>query len=148
MPAVTAERRREVEAFLARAGEWAAGRPEIRALAHVGSWARGDARMDSDIDLVLLSDEVDAYISTEAWARELGGDRVTRTLPRGAVTERRFALPSGLEVDVGVGAPAWASVAPMDPGTRQVVGEGMRILHDPEGILALLAETVDAADLN
>ena len=98
--------------------------------------------MDSDIDLVLLTDAVDAYTATESWVRELGGEHVIRTLPRGRVTERRFALPSGLEVDVGVGTTAWASVAPMDSGTRRVVGEGMRILHDPENILDSLARAV------
>lgn len=142
MPAVTAERRREVERFLDRAREWAARRPDIRALCLVGSWARDDAGMDSDIDLVLLTADLGAYTAREAWVRELGGERIIRTRPRGAVTERRFALAGGLEVDVGVGTTAWASLTPMDEGTRQVVREGMRGLHDPDGVLAALVRAI------
>jgi predicted nucleotidyltransferase len=142
MAAITTERRREVERLLTRAREWAARRSDIRALCLVGSWARDDARMDSDVDLVLLTADLGAYTADEAWVRELGGERIIRTRPRGAVTERRFALAGGLEVDVGVGTTAWASLTPMDAGTRHVVGEGMRVLHDPEGILAELVRAV------
>jgi hypothetical protein len=35
-------------------------------------------------------------------------------------------------------APDWASVTPIDPGTRRVAGEGLRVVHDPEGLLGRL----------
>ena len=49
---------------------------------------------------------------------------------------------SGLEVELDVGTPAWASVDPVDPGTRKVVSDGMRVLHDPDGLPAGLVEAV------
>lgn len=131
----------EVEGLLRLAAAWAAGRPDVRALALVGSWARGEARPDSDVDLVLLTDRPARFVGADGWAAELGG-RVVRTAPWGAVTERRVALPSGLEVDVGVAEPGWASADPVDPGTRAVVSDGMRALHDPDGLLATLAAAV------
>ena len=70
---------------------------------------------------------------------ELGSERLVRTLQWGDITERRFALASGLEVEFGIGLPAWAAIDPVDPGTQRVVIEGMRILHDPDGLLAALA---------
>jgi hypothetical protein len=142
MAAITAERRHEVERLLTRAREWAARRSDIRALCLVGSWARDEPRMESDVDLVLLTADTGAYTTRQAWVRELGGERIIRTRARGAVTERRFALSGGLEVDVGVGTTAWASTTPMDAGTRQVVGEGMRVLHDPDDILAALGRAL------
>jgi hypothetical protein len=57
----------------------------------------------------------------------------------GPLTERRLQLEGGLEVEVGLTEPAWAATDPVDPGTRRVVTDGMRILHDPDGRLAALA---------
>lgn len=62
-----------------------------------------------------------------------------RTLEWGVLTERRFALPSGLEVELGIASPAWAAIDPVDTGTRRVVSDGVRILHDPDGLLETLA---------
>ena len=56
----------------------------------------------------------------------------------GPITEQRFATTSGLEVEIDIGCPAWASVMPVDPGTRRVVTDGARILHDPMRMLATL----------
>jgi len=52
------------------------------------------------------------------------------------LTEVRIARPSGLEIELGVTATAWANLNPIDAGTRRVVSDGMRILHDPDAILA------------
>ncbi len=51
---------------------------------------------------------------------------------------RRLIMPSGLEVEVAVGRPSWAATAPVERGTRRVVNDGMRVLHDPQGLLARL----------
>lgn len=58
----------------------------------------------------------------------------------GPLTERRFVLPSGLEVEVGVASPSWVTTDPVDPGTRSVVEGGMSILYDPEGLLVRLVD--------
>jgi hypothetical protein len=84
---------------------------------------------------VLLTEKPSAYIEHDDWLEELGA-RPLRTRSWGAITERRFALPSGLEVDVGVGTPGWAATDPLDPGTRRVVTDGLRVLHDPDRLLA------------
>ena len=56
------------------------------------------------------------------------------------MTERRFALPSGLEVEFGVAPPSWAATDPVDEGTRRVVTDGALVLYDPKGILARLLD--------
>jgi predicted nucleotidyltransferase len=143
---VVGERRTsEVEAVLGRITAWARRRTDVRALALVGSWARGAPTRQSDVDVVLLTDSPARYTQSDAWLAELGDARPVRTLAWGAVTERRFALPGGLEVELGVAAPSWAAVEPLDPGTRRVVSDGMRILHDPDGLLARLAAACDRA---
>lgn len=129
----------EIAGVVDRLARWAAGRPDVVGLLLVGSCARGDARSDSDVDFVVLTDDVDRY-ADDVWTTELGLGAVTRTQSWGPVTERRFVTASGLEVEVNVGSPGWATTHPVDPGTRRVVVDGARILHDPAGLLAALIE--------
>ena len=53
--------------FLAQFIPWAAARPDIQALALAGSHARGAARPDSDVDLILLCDEPTRYVQDTTW---------------------------------------------------------------------------------
>ncbi|WP_244179068.1 nucleotidyltransferase domain-containing protein [Streptomyces rubellomurinus] len=102
----------------------------------VESCARNAARPDSDIDIVLLTTDEPRYLDDAAWAGELGLGELIRTQEWGPITERRYSMASGLEVEVGTGSPTWAKTDPVDPGTRRVVTDGARVLHDPSGILA------------
>ncbi|MEV5600812.1 nucleotidyltransferase domain-containing protein [Streptomyces sp. NPDC052299] len=132
---MNAQRHQEVAALLDRAVEWAGARPDVAGLLLVGSWARDAAREDSDVDLVLLSDDpalYDAESLTDQWA--LGTFVTTRRW--GPITEWRFVRESGLEVELCVGSPDWAGTSPMDPGTRRVVSDGARSLYDPRGLVA------------
>lgn len=135
---ITGERADAVRTLLAALREWARGRADVVAVGVVGSWARGDARMDSDV--VLLTEDQAPYLEDEAWVSEVGGVGPVRTRRWGAATERRFALPSGLEIDLVVAHPSWASADPVDGGTRRVVTDGMSVLYDPEGLLAKLLD--------
>lgn len=141
-------REREVEALLRRAGDWARTRTDVRALGLAGSWARRAARTDSDVDLIVLTDAPDRYARSDAWAGALGGELVA-TEVWGAVTSRRLRLRSGLEVEVAVAHASWAATAPVDRGTRRVVTDGLRVIHDPAGLLAALtAACAQAASLS
>ncbi len=132
-------RRREVAELLERAAAWAAARHDVVALALVGSWARGAADADSDVDLIVLTEDPAAYATRERWIGELApGAHLVRTGDWGPIVERRLLLPSGLEVEVGIGRPSWAGSSPVDPGTRRVVRDGLHALHDPQGLLAAL----------
>jgi hypothetical protein len=121
---------------------WAVDRPELRAVALVGSWARDAPRSDSDVDLLLLTDNPAAYLDEEQWAKALGATALVRTRQWGVVTERRVALASGLEIEFGVTSPAWASTNPLDEGTGQAVSDGLVVLHDPDRLLATLLAAV------
>ena len=135
---VTEERANEVGALIARLDGWARGRPEVVAFGLVGSWARSEAKMDSDLDVVLLAEDRESIVRDDAWVHALGGTGLVRTRGWGPVTERRFVLPSGFEVELGVAPPTWAATDPVEGGTRRVVTDGMSIVYDPEGLLARL----------
>jgi predicted nucleotidyltransferase len=134
------ERIREVNGFIDTLKQWVAERGDVVAVALVGSWARGGARADSDLDVVVLTHNPSAYVERDDWIEGIApGAHILRTGDWGAITERRLRLRSGLEVEVGVGLPSWAETAPVDPGTRAVVREGFRPVFDPHGLLAELA---------
>jgi hypothetical protein len=86
---------------------------------------------------VVITSEPERYLASDTWAPEIGG-RVIATRPWGVVTERHLALKSGIELDVAIADRAWAATDPVDEGTLRVVRNGISILHDPEGVLALL----------
>jgi hypothetical protein len=48
----------------------------------------------------------------------------------------------GLDVEVAIGRPEWAAKDPPDQGSARVVREGMRIIYDPQNLLAEFAEAV------
>jgi uncharacterized protein len=129
----------EVEEVIARITRWAAGREDVVGLVLVGSYARGAARPDSDVDLVLLTGETARY-ADDAWVDELHLGELTRVRSWGPITERRFRTDAGLEVELNIGPRQWANVDPVDPGTRRVVTDGTRILYDPQGVLAALQD--------
>jgi hypothetical protein len=93
------------------------------------------------VDLVVLTTEGARYLEHDDWIAGLGADRLVLTRSWGPLTERRVLMPSGLEVEVGIAAPSWAAVDPVDAGTQQVVTDGVRVLYDPAGLLATLLAT-------
>jgi predicted nucleotidyltransferase len=139
----SAARGAEVEDLLDRVRSWLADRADVVAIGLVGSWARGNPAQRSDVDLVIITRMPTAYTTDEAWIAGLPGARVIRTQRWGpTLTERRLAMPSGLEIEVGITDPRWASTDPVDEGTARVIRDGMRILYDPSRVLAALASAV------
>lgn len=90
--------------------------------------------------MLLLTEKPSLYTEREDWIGQLGGDALVATRAWGTITERRFRLPSGREVELGVGRPSWASVTPVDEGTRRVATDGLLALYDPDGLLEELVE--------
>jgi predicted nucleotidyltransferase len=137
---VSPERRHEVDAFITGVEKWAATRSDLAAVAVVGSWARGAERQDSDLDLVLLTQRPSVYVEGDERIQGLAPTATSlRTGDWGEIVERRLILPSGLEIEVGIGHPSWADSAPVDPGTKAVVRNGLCAVYDPRGLLAELA---------
>jgi hypothetical protein len=132
---VTSDRIAEYRRITRSVAAWAASQQDIAGVAVVGSWARKLARLDSDVDFVVLTDDKELYLSDGSWVpAAVGGPaEFVRTQAWGPLTEWRIALPSGLEVEFGFVPRSWASADPVDAGTARVVGDGCSPLVDPEG---------------
>lgn len=141
---VNAARTREVAAMIAAMRIWATARADIEALALVGSWVGGDARMDSDVDFVVLCADPQFYLDDYWWSEELGPLTFVVTREWGPLTEVRFRRPSGLEIEIGFALPSWASPNPIDDGTRDVVSGGLTTLHDPHLLLHRLMRAISS----
>ena len=128
-------------AFLDRLRTWAEPRDDVRALVVVGSVARGDARPDSDVDVVLLTARPAQYLDGVAWVSEFGATERVELERYGKVTSVRAAYRFGLEVEFGVAGADWAST-PFDPGTEEVARNGIVVLFDRDGHATALAEAV------
>ncbi|MFI7502655.1 nucleotidyltransferase domain-containing protein [Streptomyces sp. NPDC049687] len=135
---VSGGREAEMRGVVDRVTRWAVRRADVVGLLLVGSCARGSARPDSDVDLVLLVEEPDLYTADGGCVRELDLGEVVRVRAWGPVTEVRHVTGSGLEVELGVTSADWARTDPVDAGTCRVVTDGARVLHDPCGVLAAL----------
>jgi uncharacterized protein len=141
---LTTERRSEVAHVLDATEKWVRTRPDILALGLAGSWARDQARMSSDIDFVVLTDDVGPYVADSGWIPAAAGQhgRLVRTRSWGPLTERRIKLGSGLQVEYGFAPVSWALTDPLDEGTAHVVADGFRALYDPRQVLARLMAAV------
>ena len=134
--------REHIRPFLEQLIRWAEAEPRVRAIALVGSHARGTARADSDIDLVILATDPDAFLSDTAWARRFGHpDRMGREDWGGVISVRVFY--DFAEVEFGFARLSWAQTSPIDPGTRDVVMGGLQTLYDPDSVLGDLLTAIE-----
>ena len=114
---------------------WAKPRPDISGILLVGSCARGDFRPDSDVDLVILSENPGRLLDDRSWTGNFGKIQSQGRENWGAVASLRTKYEDGLEFEFGITGLQWAGLDPIDKGTLQVVRNGARIIWDPGGIL-------------
>ncbi len=140
----TASQRHEYDRVVGAAGEWARARADVVGLAVIGSWARGAARVDSDIDILVLTTDPTTYVEGESWISGALGEEapVIATRRWGPLVERRVLLASGTEIEWGFATPHWASTSPLDPGTANVIRDGCIAVHDPDRIFEHLVSQV------
>ncbi len=112
---------------------WAAGRPDVKAVLLVGSHARGCARPDSDVDLVVLADAPQTYLGDPGVAGFLGPAARSRLERWGRATSVRTWLRDGPEVELTFATPDWILERPLDPGTARVLRDGAEVVLDRLG---------------
>lgn len=120
---------------------WAEGHNDIEGLGVVGSYARGEQREESDIDVMVFCANPDNFVSDHAWLGLFGKTKEVAVEDWGGVQTVRAGFESGMEIEFNFGRLAWADV-PVDPGTTEVVTNGFDVLYDPNGRLTNLRNHV------
>jgi predicted nucleotidyltransferase len=92
----------DIRNFLNAFVDWAAVQGDVHAIALVGSYARGAARDDSDIDLVLLTDQPQKYLEELKWIERFGRLEKRQTEDYGKLTSVRVWYRDGVEVEYGI----------------------------------------------
>jgi hypothetical protein len=127
----------KVEKYIEKVRQWACAEDKISALALVGSHARQQARPDSDIDFVIISDDVAQFEKDFSWITRFGPVKSQAKEKWGSVTAIRVFYADGQEIEFGLASKIWVGI-PTDAGTDRVVKDGMVILKDPDKILGKL----------
>jgi predicted nucleotidyltransferase len=129
--------------FLDKVQQWAETNPDIIGVALVGSYARNEARVDSDLDLVLLTSQPQNFINEPEWIKIFGLVKSYEVEDWGLVTSLRVYYEAGLEIEFGLTSSEWVNL-PIDEGTGKVISDGMQILLDKEGLLGRASKEVQA----
>ncbi|MCX2718130.1 nucleotidyltransferase domain-containing protein [Lentiprolixibacter aurantiacus] len=129
--------------------EFAAANEQILAVGLCGSWARGAANSDSDIDLSFICRDKE-FFKTTAWLQKIDFKIINSNIIRfedqkyGVVWSRHVFLEDGTEIEFSFADTSWANIDPLDTGTEKVVSDGYRILYDPHQLLKRLLQKVKA----
>jgi len=119
-----------IEAF----PRWAMQKPNVTGIFLVGSYARGDASPESDVDLVILTSRPDAFLSNTSWVGNFGSPSSVVTEDWGKVQSIRVHYVDGPEVEYGITTSDWAT-HPIPQSTQNVLADGMKLLFDRTGEL-------------
>jgi hypothetical protein len=120
---------------------------DLRALGLAGSWARGNPRPDSDLDLIIVAGNPDTWRRCQHWVGELAfaqaglhyDDHSTATY--GAASAHVKLNPEAA-LELTFVPKALASFDPIDPGTLHILADAFTIIVDKDHLLARLATAV------
>ncbi|MBS0240777.1 MAG: nucleotidyltransferase domain-containing protein [Proteobacteria bacterium] len=138
----------QIEQLLGALRSWSAAEPRVKGMALVGSWATGRAHAEADVDVVCIVNEPEKFRADTGWMSAIDWPSAGLKAGRwsdcdyGRACSRHLTFEGGAEVELSFVAPEWAAVEPIDPGTRRVASDGMRVVHDPNGMLARLVEVL------
>lgn len=121
--------------LIAKVTDWAQRDDRVVAAGICGSYARGQARPDSDIDFCILTADPDSLLRDRSWITGFGSDaRVAGAVEDYNLVQSIRVLYGETEAEFGVTDQAWMEL-PIDHETAGVMNDGLRILYDPAGRL-------------
>jgi len=121
--------------LVARVSEWSRRDDRVIAAGVCGSYARGDARPDSDIDFCILTRDTNSLLQDRSWVLCFGSNaRVIGAVEDYKLVQSIRVFYGATEAEFGITDQAWMDL-PIDRETAGVMNNGLRILYDPAGRL-------------
>ena len=133
---------KNIDDFLERVKKWAETQNDIKAILLVGSYARSQAHEDSDIDLVLLTNEPNKYLDDYSFTKNFGCIKEIKKEFWGRVTSLRIWYREGFEVELGITTPDWITEDPLDAETLRTIKDGAKVVINRIGNLEKLITSV------
>lgn len=121
-----------MENFFDEIKKYATNSTFIDSIILVGSYASGKNKIDSDIDLVLVTASKEEMLKNDEFINEFGWVLKKQIEYYGACTSIRVWYQDGKEVEFGLVSPSWLQL-PLDSGTAKVLSDGYRVLIDKKG---------------
>lgn len=125
-----------ISSFLEQVIVWAERFPDIDAIVLVGSYARGEARESSDVDLVIMASSPAELIENVRWVDNFGTPVRIALEDWGKVQSIRVFYNHGLEIEFGITSRNWLT-PPVDQGTLKVIKDGIQVIYKKEGYSTL-----------
>lgn len=122
--------------LIAKVADWSQRDHRVIAAAICGSYARGDAGPDSDVDFCIVTPVPQSLLTDRSWISGLGAEaRVAGRVEDYRLVQSIRVFYGPTEAEFGVTDEAWMRL-PIDIETARVINDGLHILYDPEGCLA------------
>jgi predicted nucleotidyltransferase len=107
---------KHIQDFLNAFVNWASTQEDVQGIALVGSYARDEARDDSDIDLVLLTKKMQQYLENVKWIERFGVVEKHQVEDYGKLISIRVWYESEVEVEYGITVSAPPNLAVSSTG--------------------------------
>ncbi len=137
-----------LDLIAAQVADWAREREDVRGAVVVGSQARAGTPADrfSDLDLILVVDDLEPYAADASWVAAFGTPVLTflEETPVGAV-ERRVLYDTGEDVDFPLLSASALERLQADEDASAILARGFRVLYDEIGLAERLAEAARRA---
>lgn len=127
-----------IEVFLQKLKSWSARQSDILAVVLIGSWARGTARTDSDIDIVIISTNPTKLLTEQNWLSELGSIKSITREDWGLMQSLRVIYMDGREIEFGITTKQWISEDEIELDTGKILSNGAQIIFDRYNLFASL----------
>ena len=129
---------KKFDKFINSIKKWASSNGDIKAIAIVGSWARNSAKATSDIDLIIIIENIEKYLNNHDWLNNFGTVINIKDENWGLVKVKRVFYKNSYEVEYGLTTDKWIKLNPINEGAKRVVAGGFKILIDKNNLLANL----------
>jgi len=134
-----------MDKFLSLLTQWANTDNNIISAVIVGSVARNEARPDSDIDVLIITNEIERYSKDLAWLNNFKRYESIRFEVWGPVHCIRVFFDE-CEAEFNFVKPFWAGI-PVDPETAKVVSGGITLIKDTNNLVMKLISAVEKNDV-
>ena len=125
----------DVYKLIAEVADWSQRDHRVIAAGLCGSYARGDARPDSDIDFCILTPDPELLLKDRSWISSFGSDaQIAGAVENYNLVQSIRVFYGSTEAAFGITDEAWAQL-PIDRDTAGVINDGLLILYDPDGCL-------------